>query len=307
MNTATDTPASAGTDASPSMSRRWIVLLRSPEWLGLTILLIFTLMAVLGYGIFALHPHLMPESPAVRRFYASSFQLFARAHIILSAVVLAIPLLRRARLRWLGAFGAVAAVSFLSEFLGTGYGFPFGAYEYSSLLGYKLGGRVPAVIPLSWFLMALPSWAMANVVFPGREGFWGRILLASYLLTAWDLALDPAMSFLTPYWIWEATGPYYGMPWVNLAGWMGTGIVLMLLLELLGARDWGQELSVPWLSAYYGVVLLMPLGMLAAAGLWLGVVVTALALGLVLGLHLALRARRTASAAPALAGERLAS
>jgi uncharacterized membrane protein len=180
-------------------------------------------------------------------------------------------------------------VSFLSEHLGTGYGFPFGHYDYTDLLGFKLGSRVPFLIPVSWFLMALPSWALANAVFPGGGGRWMRILLGAYLLTVWDLALDPAMSFLTPYWVWETKGPFYGMPWVNLAGWMGTGIVLMALLEWLGTWSWARSLSLPWLAAYYAVIFLMPLGMVVAAGLWAAVAVSLAALLPPLLLYLARR------------------
>ena len=130
---------------------------------------------------------------------------------------------------------------------------------------------------------------MARVLFPDKGHRIWRVLLAAYLLTAWDLALDPAMSFLTPYWVWESSGPYYGMPWVNLAGWMGTGIVIMLLLEVLGTGGWAAPLDAKWLTAYYGVILLMPVGMLAAAGLWLGVVTTFAALLLGWSTALAIR------------------
>lgn len=247
------------------------------DWIGVGILFLFTLSAIGGYWVFALHPNLIPDSESARRFYGLSFKLFPRAHIIVSALVLFFYLLRRAGRKWMLAFASVVLASFLSEHIGTGYGFPFGGYEYSSLLGYKLGGRVPLVIPVSWFLMALPSWVLANRVFPGRRGRMGRLFLAAYLLTAWDLALDPAMSLLTPYWIWETPGPYFGMPWVNLAGWMGTGLVLMAILEVLGAREWAGGLDARWTLAYFGVVLMMPLGMLVAAGLWLAPAVTAIA------------------------------
>lgn len=260
-----------------------------PAWIGLGVLTVFTLSAIAGYWLFALHPNLIPDSEFARGIYASSFKIFARAQILLAGAVLAVFLFRGAGSRWLPAFVAVGFASFLSEHLGTGYGFPFSGYEYTGLLGYKVGGRVPFVIPISWFLMALPAWVMAHSLFSGKEGRVPRVVLAAYLLTAWDLALDPAMSFLTPYWVWENTGPYYGMPWINLAGWMGTGIVLMLLLEILGARDWAARLHLPWLAAYYGIVLLMPVGMLAAAGLWLGIGVTVGALLLGWGGSLALR------------------
>jgi putative membrane protein len=250
----------------------------SLEWYGLAFLTVFTLVAILGYGVFALNPQLIPDTDSARRFFGASFTLFARLHIVLTGLVLAIPLLRKTGFRWVPALLAIFFVSFLSEFLGTGYGFPFGKYEYTALLGYKLGGRVPALIPLSWFLMALPSWILARRLVSGSgSAFWGRILLGAYFLTAWDLALDPAMSYLTPYWVWESTGPFYGMPWVNLLGWMGTGVVLMWILELLDVSRWSRRITFSWATAYYLVVLMMPLGMVMAAGLWWAFVATVVA------------------------------
>jgi putative membrane protein len=231
-------------------------------------LLVFTVIAVLGYGVFALNPGRIPDSDFARSLYGVSFRLFARTHIVVSALVLGVALIRNTGFRWVTAFGAIFLASFLSEFIGTGYGIPFGGYEYTSLLGFKLGGRVPAVIPVSWFLMALPSWVIAHRFFPGRGNLWIRVFLGGYLLTAWDLVLDPAMSHLTPYWVWAESGPFYGMPWINLAGWMGTGAVLMLILEGLGTKNWVRGVSPEWMAAYYGAVLLMPAGMVAAAGLW---------------------------------------
>jgi putative membrane protein len=259
---------------------------RLAEWVGLAFLAVFTVMAILGYWIFGLHPNLIPDSDFSRNFYGMSFKLFARLHIVVAGLVLAVKLYKHSDNRWIAGFVAVAVASFLSEHIGTGYGFPFGGYEYTGLLGYKLGGRVPFLIPISWFLMALPSWVLASMVFTGKRGTFPRIVLAAYLLTAWDLSLDPAMSFLTPYWVWENPGPFYGMPWVNLAGWMGTGLLLMGILEFLKVQSWTSRLDVRWVLAYYLVVLFMPAGMLAAAGVWVPVAVTVLALTLPWGLYL---------------------
>jgi hypothetical protein len=68
-------------------------------------------------------------------------------------------------------------------------------------------------------------------------------------------------------------------------------MVLMGLLEGLGARRWGRQLPLPWLASYFGVVLLMPVGMIAAAGLWGAVLATLLALVLAWGMQLVLRGR----------------
>ncbi|MEX2526157.1 MAG: carotenoid biosynthesis protein [Gemmatimonadota bacterium] len=249
----------------------------------------FTVVAVAGYGVFGVRPDRLPDSGPLLAFWTISFQFFARAHIVIAAGVLGVHLTRRMGGRWLLALVAVYLASFASEHLGTGYGLPFGDYRYTAMLGPKLGGRVPVVIPLSWFLMALPSFVMASVTFPGRAGRWGRIGFASLLLVVWDLALDPAMSFLVPYWIWGDVGLYYGMPWINLVGWFVTGLLIMGLLEVLGGRSWGTNLSARWCLAYWGVTVLMPLGMVAVTGHWLAVGVTLAGIAGCWGIHLWLR------------------
>lgn len=262
-------------------------------------LLVFTLLAVGGYGFYALHPERIPQTELALSFFTVSFQLFARLHIVVAALALGVVLVGRLGARWLPALGAVYVLSFLAEHIGTGYGIPFGGYGYTGLLGYKLGGRVPVLIPLSWFLMALPAWRMARWLLGRSAGPAARVLLGSLWLVAWDLALDPAMSYLTAYWRWEDSGPYYGMPWLNLLGWYVTGIVLMGVLEALSGRLGLERLPAPWLAAYYGVVALMPLGMLAAAGSWLGVVVTLAGMaGCVLVLRFTRRAMEAAAGAP---------
>ncbi len=259
--------------------RRWLP--RSLEGRALLTLLLFTVVAVLGYWNFGLHPERLPAGPLAARVYQVSFPLFARAQILIAAAVLVVVLARHAGWRWLPAFAVAYAISFLAEHVGTGYGVPFSGYGYTGLLGPKLLGRVPVLIPVSWFLMSSVSWVVARARAPRSRQAPTRIVLASGLLVTWDLALDPAMSHLTPYWIWESKGAFYGMPWVNLLGWFVTGLVLMTALELLDRRlRWSGSLPASWAAGYYGAVLLMPLGMVAAAGLWLsvGATVTALAL-----------------------------
>jgi putative membrane protein len=246
--------------------------------LALGALVAFTLSALAGYWAFALHPQWLPQDETALKFYSISFRFFAQIQIFLAALVLAVPLIRRARLAWVAGFAGVFLVSFTSEFVGTGYGIPFGGYSYTALLGAKLGGRVPALIPVSWFLMALPSFVLAHAAF-ARHSAWVKLTMASILLVIWDLALDPAMSFLTPYWLWEETGPYYGMPWMNLLGWFVTGLALMGILSATGGRRWSEWVDVRFALVYYGAVLLMPLGMVVAAGEWLAVFTTLAALG----------------------------
>lgn len=277
----------------------------TPEGKALIGLYIFTGVTILGYGTFGLNPGRIPNHPALFQFYSISFNFFAQAHIWICSLVLGIALVRWAGWRWVPALVAVYLLSFTSEHVGTGYGIPFGGYAYTELLGPRVGGRVPIVIPLSWFLMALPSYILASVTFPAPGRRVVRILFASLLLMTWDLALDPAMSYLTPYWRWADTGPYYGMPWLNLLGWYVTGLVIISAIEMLGGTDWGLKLQPRWMLLYYLGVLLMPVGMILVAGLWLGVGVTLAGLALAWGIHKASRRARSGAATLEGLGERV--
>jgi uncharacterized membrane protein len=236
-------------------------------------LYLFTAVAVAGYASFGLHPRLLAARPDASAFYSIAFTFFPRAQVLLAFAVLAIALGRRAGRRWLPALGACYAISLASELAGTTVGLPFGPYHYGDGLGIKWFGHVPLLIPLSWFFMALPSYALARAALPPRlrEERSGRasiIASASLVLLAWDVALDPAMSWLTSYWVWGRAGSYYGMPLLNLVGWYLTGLALMAALSWLRVHSWVEQIPLRWIAGFYLANLLLPLGMLAAAGLW---------------------------------------
>ena len=247
----------------------------------LYVLLIFTLLSGIGYATFGRHPEWLQFIPApfisqLSLFFGVAFTFFAQGHIWLSVGVLVWYLTKQTGTQWMPAFVAVYILSLSSELSGTYFGFPFGDYSYSDLLGTKWLDLVPILIPISWFTMALPSFALAHAAFPEANQRIKRIAFAAFLLTLWDLSLDPAMSYLTTYWTWGETGPYYDMPWINLGGWYATGIVLMIALHALNTEKWVSRLSLRWMSSYYGLVLLLPVFMCLAAGLWLAIAATLL-------------------------------
>lgn len=118
-----------------------------------------------------------------------------------------------------------------SELLGTSTGFPFGHYAYLSGLGYKIAGLVPFTIPLSWFYMGFVCYLLGRSVMRGSSGLAqaiGGIAIGAILLTAWDFVLDPAMSQASyPFWVFQDSGEFFGMPYRNLSGWLGTGALFM--------------------------------------------------------------------------------
>jgi uncharacterized membrane protein len=256
--------------------------------------------ALVGFATFGMNPQLLSHFPWSVPIFAVSFRLFSIGQILVAAGAVFVLLLLRAPLRWWVAFLAVYFVSLASELSGTAIGFPFGPYHYTTFLGAKWFGLVPLVIPLSWFMMAIPSCHFALKAAPGR-GPLVHILLGTVILTLWDLALDPAMSYATPYWRWEVDGAYYGMPMVNLLGWLFTSFLIMVALVLLRSRVWIEGLPTRWLGIFYGTNVVLPLGMAAAAGLVWAVVVTLAAYG---ALWLGIRRWRAAAELAVDAGSR---
>ena len=138
-------------------------------------------------------------------------------------------------------------LSLTSELLGTSTGFPFGAYSYLSGLGYKIADLVPFTIPLSWFYMGFSAFLVSTTILRFGTGIGYRlsaIFLGALMLTSWDFVLDPAMSQTPyPFWEWHQAGEFYGMPYQNFIGWMGTGALFMTVASLI----WGR-LNQPILS-----------------------------------------------------------
>ena len=230
------------------------------------VLLAVTAMAAGGYAVFALHPERLATVPDAALVYGHALRVLPRAHIIVGVLALVAILTRRVGFQWLPAGIALYLISLASELLGTTAGIPFGPYRYTDGLGVKWFAHVPVLIPASWFMMALPSFAMASRWITTRPGW--RIAVAAALLVSWDLALDPAMSHLMPYWIWGSPGPYYGMPLGNLGGWYVTGVALMAALTLLRVDRWLDDVPTMPLVGIYGANLALPVLMSAAAGLW---------------------------------------
>ncbi|MBE2271868.1 MAG: carotenoid biosynthesis protein, partial [Anaerolinea sp.] len=59
--------------------------------------------------------------------------------------------------RGLLTLGVIVALAWLTEFIGSKTGFPFGSYDYTARLQPQLGG-VPLLIPLAWLMMLPPAW-----------------------------------------------------------------------------------------------------------------------------------------------------
>jgi uncharacterized membrane protein len=187
---------------------------------------------------------------------------------------------------WLSFMIPAIALSLGSELLGTSTGFPFGQYRYLSGLGYKIGGLVPFTIPLSWFYLGFSAYIIALAGLKRLEiSPWlrelGAVVCGSLCLTSWDFVLDPAMSQApVPFWVWDQPGAFFGMPYQNFAGWMGTGMIFMTVATLLWKVkplvSVGDDLKLPLVIYLANFVFATVLSL--AAGFYIPVL-----LGIVLG------------------------
>ncbi len=212
------------------------------ERLAVTTHILAMVFGVAGLVLVLPHPAWVLALPAVgQRLFAWSMAGGGIVYILFGALAVILYGVRvlGARLLW-GFFIPAVGLSLGSELLGTSTGFPFGHYGYLDGLGYKIAGLVPFTIPLSWFYMGLVCFLLAygGLGWLRREGLRlaGAVGLGAILLMAWDLALDPAMSQTpVPFWEFQEVGAFFGMPYRNLAGWVGTGMVFMTVAALV----WG--------------------------------------------------------------------
>ncbi|MEO0557170.1 MAG: bisanhydrobacterioruberin hydratase CruF [Bacteroidota bacterium] len=176
-----------------------------------------------------------------------------------------------------------------AELLGTTTGFPFGAYEYNEMLGAKFAGHVPYFIPPSWYAISIVSLDLARRTGVNR---WGRVALVAVLMVLWDVALDPAMNYAFPFWTYGIEGAFFGMPWVNWAGWLLTSAVIALAYEMLGGLNGAPTPFVErWGPRFYALNTLFAVGICFAYKVPLAGLAGLAALAAAFGLLAALKAR----------------
>lgn len=278
------------------VDRSWLPIALTVAHLGA---LVFGLVGIL---VMLPHPELWQDDPNAVRVFTWSMEHAGATHILLGAAAMFAYGVVTIGWRKTTIFAIVSSTLSLGfELFGTGTGWPFGNYAYTSFLGYKVLDRVPYTIPLSWFYMGFASYLLARMLVDrlrlGSVTGW-TIGLGAWLLTVWDLVLDPAMaheSLRIRFWVWDETGPYFGMPVKNFVGWTVTALVFMVVSRLL----WREEAEVRRRSlqlplVVYAANLAFAMVLSAGVGLWLPIVLAA-----VLGLAPAALAARPVQPAPA--------
>jgi putative membrane protein len=116
-------------------------------------------------------------------------------------------------------------------------GFPFGHYYYTDALGPKVT-LVPILIFPSYIAFGYLAWVLSILIVGGvRRGstIFTTVavpLVASFMMVAWDLSLDPIASTINQTWIWTQGGGYFGVPISNFLGWSLTVYIFFQLFAL---------------------------------------------------------------------------
>ncbi len=113
-------------------------------------------------------------------------------------------------------------------------GFPYGHFGYSDLLGYRLFGYTPWTVFLAWTPLVLAAYAIAARLAVSDWLWVARIVLVAVLLVIFDLVLDPG-AVKIGFWRYEGGGYYYGVPFSNFIGWLFSGAIAGLALEIFFA------------------------------------------------------------------------
>jgi putative membrane protein len=273
--------------------------------------------ALVLFATFAMVTFLAGEFPAwmqgpyTARVYELSWRYTGQTYVVLG--VLAALFHAAPRFGWrrsLAVFGAASGVALAAELIGTNFGVPFGPYHYSEMLGFRVNGDVPYVIPLSWSFMLYCCLGMCGRVLDVGRGTrdvrWKWALAAGLMLTAWDVPLEVQMTNVSPaHWAWDlaatpswvpgflARGVYYGMPLLNWIGWILTAtLIARLMLAIVPPERWRMAVSpASFPLVLYAINGVMPIATTARHELW-GAAVAGLVL---MGIPLALSARRGAA------------
>lgn len=140
----------------------------------------------------------------------------------------------------LGLFFALTCViSWSLESVSIATGFPFGNYHYTDSLGPKLG-TVPLLIMPAYFGVCYISWIIAGQLAdhnrPAPRATLTLAIVASFVMVMWDLSMDPARATVHQAWIWHDGGAYFGVPFVNFAGWFLCVFTILMAYGLLAPR-----------------------------------------------------------------------
>ena len=125
-------------------------------------------------------------------------------------------------------FAICSTITFAMENLGALTGFPFGQHHFEVGANLPHVGLIPVIVGPLWFGMGYFSWILAGTLLgaPARPARKFELLawpvVAAFVMTQWDVVMDPPLSTISKAWIWHDGGAHFGVPLSNYGGWLLT-------------------------------------------------------------------------------------
>jgi putative membrane protein len=133
---------------------------------------------------------------------------------------------------WKDALALLAiclVITFAMENIGAATGFPFGHYHFEVGSNLPHVGAIPVIVGPLWFGMGYFSWVLAGTLLGGAQPRSNRNIelialpiVAAFVMTQWDVVMDPPLSTISKAWIWHDGGAHFGVPLSNYLGWLLT-------------------------------------------------------------------------------------
>jgi len=125
---------------------------------------------------------------------------------------------------------ALTAYAYGIEFVGVETGLPYGEFAYEIPLGPMVLETIPLGLPVFFLPLVLNSYLLCLLLLGERaQSPLVRLPAVVAAVVAVDLVLDPAAVALG-FWGYES-GSYYGVPWLNYAGWVLSATVATVLVD----------------------------------------------------------------------------
>jgi len=154
-------------------------------------------------------------------------------------------------LYWSIQFGILCLfIPYLIEIIGQRTGFPFGHYRYAPIAGPTLPGKVPIAVVLMWWMLLYASFistlAIVDLLRWERISIWLLAIVASIIITLWDVAGDP-VAVHGGLWNWRHPGGWAGIPLSNFFGWLLTGFISLAVTLFIAGLPSGIHHRPHWL------------------------------------------------------------
>jgi uncharacterized membrane protein len=125
--------------------------------------------------------------------------------------------------------GICLVTTFAVENIGAATGVPFGRYHFEVGSNLPRVGAIPIIVGPLWFGMGYFSWIVAGTLLGGADRRLNRTfeivarpIVAAFVMTQWDVVMDPPLATISKVWIWHDGGAHFGVPLSNYLGWLLT-------------------------------------------------------------------------------------